>query len=310
MLSKHSIYALLCGTLMLASCSHDEPAAPDATTVEASFSVDVADAIPTRGSDGLNSALGGAQNLGDKNLNYILALYEVADNNTLILSDFCQISDTDGDGERFSPMVTLGKTYTMVALAHFGDRLTLTDAQKADYLKAMPVAGVFNDEAEDFYVATKTARFTADNLQHALTLKRPYAKLRIVATDYPAAATISSVSIDYGTNTLFNHFDALTQQFSLDATATGSSTLTASQYNTSDADTAKTIVADYFPVNTVSPTTYLSAFTVTVTLRGGSSFSRFSRTFNDIPLQRNALTTLSGTFFSSQSQMKCDVTND
>ena len=202
-------------------------------------------------------------------------------------------------------MVTLGKTYTMVALAHFGDRLTLTDAQKTDYLKAIPVAGVFNDEAEDFYVATKTARFTADNLQHALTLKRPYAKLRIVATDYPAAATISSVSIDYGTNTLFNRFDALTQQFSLDAT--GSSTLTASQYNTSDTVTAKTIVADYFPVNTVSPTTYLSAFTVTVTLRGGSSFSR---TFNDIPLHRNALTTLSGAFFSSPSPMKCDVTND
>ena len=300
MLSKHSIYALLCGTLMLASCSHDEPAAPDATTVEASFSVDVADAIPTRGSDGLNSALGGAQNLGAKNLNYILALYEVADNNTLILSDFCQISDTDGDGERFSPMVTLGKTYTMVALAHFGDRLTLTDAQKADYLKAMPVAGVFNDEAEDFYVATKTARFTADNLQHALTLKRPYAKLRIVATDYPAAATISSVSINYGSNTLFNRFNALTQQFSLDATV--SPTLTASQYSVTDAATAKTIVADYFPVNA---DTYLQAFTVTVTLNDNS---QFSRTFSDIPLRRNALTTLSGAFFSSPSPMKCDVT--
>ena len=300
MLSKHSIYALLCGTLMLASCSYDEPAAPDATTVEASFSVDVADAIPTRGSDGLNSALGGAQNLGAKNLNYILALYEVADNNTLILSDFCQISDTDGDGERFSPMVTLGKTYTMVALAHFGDRLTLTDAQKADYLKAMPVAGVFNDEAEDFYVATKTARFTADNLQHALTLKRPYAKLRIVATDYPAAATISSVSINYGSNTLFNRFNALTQQFSLDATV--SPTLTASQYSVTDAATAKTIVADYFPVNA---DTYLQAFTVTVTLNDDS---QFSRTFSDIPLRRNALTTLSGAFFSSPSPMKCDVT--
>ena len=300
---KHSLYGLLCGTLMLASCSNDEPTAPGAQTVEASFSLNIAGEVATRAGNS-NSSLGGAQNLGAKNLNYILALYEVADNNTFILSDFCQVSDSDGDGERFSPMVTLGKTYTMVALAHFGDRLTLTDAQKTDYLKAMPVAGVFNDEAEDFYVATKTARFTADNLQHALTLKRPYAKLRIVATDYPAAATISSVSIDYGTNTLFNRFDALTQQFS---DATISQPLTASQYNTSDAATAKTIVADYFPVNTVSPTTYLSAFTVTVTLEGGSSFSR---TFNDIPLQRNALTTLSGTFFSSQSQMKCDVTND
>ena len=303
MLSKHSIYALLCGTLMLASCSHDEPAAPDATTVEASFSVDVADAIPTRGSDGLNSALGGAHNLGANKLNYILALYEVADNNTLILSDFCQISDTDGDGERFSPMVSLGKTYTMVALAHFGDRLTLTDAQKADYLKAMPVAGVFNDEAEDFYVATKTARFTADNLHHALTLKRPYAKLRIVATDYPAAATISSVSIDYGTNTLFNRFNALTQQFS---DATVSQILTAEQYSDAVAATAKTIVADYFPVN-ANVDTYLQAFTVTVTLNDNS---RFSRTFSDIPLRRNALTTLSGAFFSLPSPMKYDVTCD
>lgn len=301
---KHSLYGLLCGSLMLASCSNDEPTAPGAQTVEASFSLNIAGEVATRAGNG-NSSLGGAQNLGAKNLNYILALYEVADNNRLILSDFCQVSDRDGDGERFSPMVTLGKTYTMVALAHFGDRLTLTDAQKTDYLKAMPVAGVFNDEAEDFYVATKTARFTADNLQHALTLKRPYAKLRIVATDYPAAATISSVSIDYGTNTLFNRFDALTQQFS---DATVSQTLTAEQYSDATDATAKTIVADYFPVN-ANVDTYLQAFTVTVTLND-DSHSRFSRTFNDIPLQRNALTTLSGTFFSSQSQMKCDVTND
>ena len=303
---KHSLYGLLCGTLMLASCSSEEPTAPSAQTVEASFSLNIAGEVATRAGNG-DSSLGGAdaENLGAENLNYILALYEVAENDALILSDFCQVSDRDGDGERFSPMVTLGKTYMMVALAHFGDRLTLTDAEKADYLKAMPIENIINSEAEDFYVATKTARFTADNLQHALTLKRPYAKLRIVATDYPDAATISSVSIDYGTNTLFNRFDALTQQFSLDAT--GSSTLTASQYNTSDEPTAKTIVADYFPVNTVSPTTYLSAFTVTVTLQGGSSFSR---TFSDIPLHRNALTTLSGAFFSSPSSMKYDVTRD
>ena len=302
---KHSLYGLLCGTLMLASCSNDEPTAPGAQTVEASFSLNIAGEVATRAGNS-NSSLGGADNLGAEKLNYILALYEVADNDTLILSDFCQVSDRDGDGERFSPMVTLGKTYMMVALAHFGDRLTLTDAQKTDYLKAMPVAGVFNDEAEDFYVATKTARFTADNLQHALTLKRPYAKLRIVATDLNQSA-IESVEVNYADNTLFSQFNVLTNQFSIDSTT---KTISASQYNTSDDPTAKTIVADYFPVNTVSPTTYLSAFTVTVTLRGGSSISRFSRTFNDIPLQRNALTTLSGAFFSSPSQMKYDVTND
>lgn len=299
---KHSLYGLLCGTLMLASCSNDEPTAPGAQTVEASFSLNIAGEVATRAGNS-DSALGGVENLGAENLNYILALYEVADNNALILSDFCQVSDRDGDGERFSPMVTLGKTYMMVALAHFGDRLTLTDAEKAVYLKAMPIENKINSEAEDFYVATKTARFTVDNLQHALTLKRPYAKLRIVATDWNQSA-IESVTVDYADNTLFSQFNVLTNQFSIDS---ATKTISASQYNTSDDDTAKTIVADYFPVNTVSPTTYLSAFTVTVTLQGGYPFSR---TFNDIPLQRNALTTLSGTFFSSQSPMKCDVTND
>ena len=299
---KHSLYGLLCGTLMLASCSNDEPTAPGAQTVEASFSLNIAGEVATRAGNG-NSSLGGADNLGAEKLNYILALYEVADNNALILSDFCQVSDRDGDGERFSPMVTLGKTYMMVALAHFGDKRNIADADKADYLKAMPIENIINSEAEDFYVATKTARFTVDNLQHALTLKRPYAKLRIVATDWNQSA-IQGVTVDYAANTLFSQFNVLTNQFSNYSTT---KTISASQYNTSDAATAKTIVADYFPVNTVSPTTYLSAFTVTVTLQGGSSFSR---TFNDIPLQRNALTTLSGTFFSSQSPMKCDVTND
>ena len=297
---KHSLYGLLCGTLMLTSCSSEEPTAPSAQTVEASFSLNIAGEVATRAGNS-NSSLGGAQNLGAENLNYILALYEVADNNTLILSDFCQVSDRDGDGERFSPMVTLGKTYMMVALAHFGDKRNIAD--KAGYLKAMPIENIINSEAEDFYVATKTARFTVDNLQHALTLKRPYAKLRIVATDWNQSA-IESVEVNYADNTLFSQFNVLTNQFSIDSEI---KKITASQYNTSDEPTAKTIVADYFPVNTVSPTTYLSAFTVTVTLEGGSSFSR---TFSDIPLQRNALTTLSGTFFSSQSQMKCDVTND
>ena len=299
---KHSLYGLLCGTLMLASCSSDEPTAPGAQTVEASFSVDVADAISTRGSDALNSSLGGAQNLGAKNLNYILALYEVAENDALILSDFCQVSDRDGDGERFSPMVTLGKTYMMVALAHFGDKRNIADADKAYYLKAMPIENIINSEAEDFYVATKTARFTVDNLQHALTLKRPYAKLRIVATDWNQSA-IQSVTVDYAANTLFSQFNVLTNQFSI---GSATKTISASQYNTSDDPTAKTIVADYFPVNA---DTYLSTFKVTVTFNDNDNTS-FSRTFNDIPLQRNALTTLSGAFFSSQSQMKCDVTND
>ena len=297
---KHSLYGLLCGTLMLTSCSSDEPTVPGAQTVEASFSLNIAGEVATRAGNG-NSSLGGAENLGADKLNYILALYEVADNNTLILSDFCQVSDRDGDGERFSPMVTLGKTYMMVALAHFGDKRNIAD--KAGYLKAMPIENIINSEAEDFYVATKTARFTVDNLQHALTLKRPYAKLRIVATDWNQSA-IQSVTVDYAANTLFSQFNVLTNQFSIGSTT---KTISASQYNISDDPTAKTIVADYFPVNTVSPTTYLSAFTVTVTLQGGSSFSR---TFNDIPLQRNALTTLSGAFFSSQSQMKYDVTND
>ena len=298
---KHSLYGLLCGALMLSSCSNDEPTAPSAQTVEASFSLNIAGEVATRAGNS-DSSRGGAENLGADKLNYILALYEVADNNTLILSDFCQVSDRDGDGERFSPMVTLGKTYMMVALAHFGDKRNIADADKAGYLKAMPIENIINSEAEDFYVATKTARFTVDNLQHALTLKRPYAKLRIVATDWNQSA-IESVTVDYGANTLFSKFNALTNQFFADNTT---KTISASQYNDTVNASAKTIVADYFPVN---DDTYLQAFTVTVTLND-NSHSQFSRTFNNIPLVRNALTTLSGTFFSSQSPMKCDVTND
>lgn len=296
---KHSLYGLLCGTLMLASCSSDEPTAPSAQKVEASFSLNIAGEVATRAGNS-DSSLGGAQNLGAENLNYILALYEVGENDALILSDFCQVSDRDGDGERFSPMVTLGKTYMMVALAHFGDKRNIADADKADYLKTMQIENIVNSEAEDFYVATKTARFTVDNLQHALTLKRPYAKLRIVATDWNQSA-IQGVTVDYSTNTLFSQFNALTNQFSIDS---ATKTISASQYNTSDAATAKTIVVDYFPVNA---DTYLSDVKVTVKFENGSTFSR---TFNNIPLQRNALTTLSGAFFSSSSLLKCDVTND
>lgn len=286
----YSILSILCGLFALASCSSDEPQALDDRTVEASFELNVADWTSTR-ADGCNSANGGLTNLGGKGLNYILALYEV-NGETLTLSSFLQATDTEGKGVRFNPIVTLGKTYKMAAYAHFGDALSVSDADKADFMKSISVSETINSESEDFYFgATEQKKLTADNLQHSLSLTRPYAKLRIVATDMPDGKTISEVEVNYCENPFYSRFDALTGKFTQEYKLGGN--LLAEEYCSSEDTATKTILADYIPVN--DDVTF-TTFTVTVTTNDNSTYTC---TFSSIPLKRNALTTLSGAFFTN-----------
>lgn len=281
----------------MTSCSADEPMLPE-QQVNLSVSVNVDCDEMTRAGGNLDSAKGGVGNLGSAGLNYIFALYEVDADGSLSLTELSQVTDDEGDGERFSPVVILGKTYKIVAYAHFGDAKTITDTDKATFLENIELSSVINEESEDVYFGSIVKKFTNDNLEQLLTISRPYAKLRIVATDWDSLlGEINSVEVNYGLNTIFNKFNALTGEF---YNVTTLPTLSSDVYSASDLPTEKTILADYLPVNISGVT--LSDFTVTV--KYNNSTLTIARTFNSVPLQRNSVTTLKGAFFTSSMPLR------
>ena len=146
-----------------------------------------------------------------------------------------------------------------------------------------------------------------------MTLKRPFGKLRLLATDYNVTdnakpiTDVKSVTVEY-TSEIPNQFDAVDGIFDNYATVasyTYNWTVDGSNYVNyyKMTDGAMPLFADYIPANGEgqdNPTT----FRVTVTYGNGETYSR---TFNDIPVRRNALTTLKGAFFTANSEIKVEV---
>ena len=180
-----------------------------------------------------------------------------------------------------------GATYTLVA--------------KAEY--ANP--GNFNDEKEDCYELTKeitVGTTPADDLSN-LKLTRPTGKLRLIALDYAEYVQaeplkqISAVKVEY-------------------TVPTGTGTFTSTNLNNYTADgtsfeNGKTIFVDYLTGGTTSSTAQVYKLTLTLTLGSGvlAGTKEISIT-PDIPIKKNALTTIKGRIFSEEVQFTISIDED
>ena len=303
---KKSLLTLLGAGLLLTSCQSDEPFAPtEGGEKQVTFTLNVPGDLGTRAGDsGNNSGVGGFTNK-QGNVSYTLVLSAEGHNQTY------KKENVAGNTVTFSPTVILGREYTVTAYAHFS-------ATAQEDLKNIAVTKDFNDESKDVYFFTTSERasdptidFATEGTDHTFTLKRPFGKLRLVATDYQATGNgntaIKSVKVKYNNN-VFTTFNAVSGEFS-----NGQSyehTLDGTNYSTSyyapEKDengnvTGQTIFADYVPVNS----TGVAPFTITVEYNSGETYTRsFSE---DIPVKRNALTTLRGNFFTTGAEIKVEV---
>lgn len=299
-LHKSSIVAMLAGSMIMTSCSSDEPVLIQEDTYKAEFSVNVADDILTRS----NSAVGGYTNADGKNLNYIFALYEVCADNSLVLSEFISVTDSEGDGEHFSPAIMLNKKYRIVSYAYFGDPVQVAEEKKGDWLKNIILSNdKINTENEDSYYGYKDCVFTLNDLVHSLQIKRPYAKLRIIANDIPTGVSISSVTVEYQDNQFLKSLDAVVGEYATTLTDQNI-TITGDAYTDDDEVAYTTVLTDYIPVTAVGKD--LTQFKVIVTTTDNETYTR---TFSDIPLQLNAMTTLSGNFFTGATAAPMKISN-
>ena len=298
-MKKYLFPALALG-LVMTSCQSDEPFAPtEGGEKQVTFTLNVPGELGTRaGTEDNNSGVGGWTNT-QGNVSYTLVLSAEGHNQTY------KKENVAGNTVTFSPTVVLGREYTVTAYTHF-------NATARENLTNITETKGINDESKDVYffttkenVSDTTINF-AEGTSYNFDLKRPYAKLRLIAEDYNTTdatkpiTNITEVTVSYN-NEVYTVFNAVEGEFKTKANKSYSKTWDANYYEKNVTSGNKTIFADYIPVNG----TDVAPFTVTVEYTNGETYTR---EFNqDIPVKRNALTTLKGAFFTANSEIKVEV---
>ena len=287
---KKSLLTLLGAGLLLTSCQSDEPFAPgEGGEKQVTFTLNVPGELGTRAGATDNASDKGGWTNSQGNLSYTLVLRAANDVQTLT-------ADAQGREVTFTPTVVLGRNYTVTAYAYFGDTAKGS-------IDAIAESKGINDETKDAYTWPGNINFATDQdgTNQNITLKRPYAKLRLIATDYNAAKTdVRFVTVEYK-NQMYTMFNAVEGQFNAERAVSFTNTWENDYYEAATTDGEKTIFADYVPVNE----TGYAPFTVTVEYQNGETYTR--KFVEDIPVKRNALTTLKGAFFTAGAQITVNV---
>lgn len=298
---KKFLFPALALGLVMTSCQSDEPFAPGmGEEVQATFTISVPDAMGTRAGE-VNSAKGGYTNHAGQ-LNYTVALLN--QNDKVMYSETCQ---SDGETATFHPTVVQGYTYKVVAYATFGNAVAPSAINEAfdgnDALASIATLKGISDESEDAYYCFDTE--VMGGAEMSATLRRPFGKLRLVATDYDKlqalGTDVASVKVTYGENVVMEtHFNAMAEVFGGQAT---SKEFEANKTTYSeDATNELTVFVDYLPAGN-GETMY--PFTIVTKYTNGETYTR---TFaQDIPVKRNYLTTLRGNFFTTEAALTLTV---
>ena len=287
---KKYLFSALAMGLLLTSCQSDEPFAPgEGGEKQVTFTLNVPGELGTRAASGES----GAQNNQNANIYYTLVLDANGDKRVL------QETTTEKT-VTFTTPVVLGRKYDITAYASYTNNIDAT----ASNIKAIAVEKSFNDETKDAYTAHVEDHDFALSALPTMQLKRPFGKLRLIATDYVETGTAKNTAIDQVTitynNTTATTYDATTTLFNNVGTGI-TATKDFVKYYDAESD-GMPIFADYLPANRED-----NPITFTVTVRYAGSTETYSRTFNDIPVRRNALTTLKGAFFTAGAEITVKV---
>ena len=300
-MKKYLFPALALG-LVMTSCQSDEPFAPvEGGEKQVTFTLNVPGELGTRAGATDNASDKGGWSNSQGNVSYTLVLSAEGHNQTY------KKENVAGNTVTFSPTVVLGREYTVTAYAHFSDK-----AQ--ENLTSITETKGINDESKDVYffttkenVSKPTINF-ADGTSYNFDLKRPYAKLRLIAEDYNTTddtkpkTNITEVTVSYN-NEVYTVFNAVEGEFNTKATKSYTKTWNADYYEQGVTSGDKTIFADYIPVNG----TDVAPFTIKVKYSGANN-EEYERVFaQDIPVRRNALTTLKGNFFTAGAKITVTV---
>ena len=328
--------------LMLSACQSDETLADEEVTAEdanITISLSAPDALSTTRSytSASNSASGGITNvdMDAYDLRYQLAVYRVDtddDNNVsyvLVVAPQTQVVD-EYQPVAYSLRLTPDRTYKFVAWADFVEEDTTADLHYDTgsfdddgqwVITCLDGEGEqLNDESRDAYFVTSSNETVSTDASLSLELKRPFAKIRLVTTDWDSSSTDSSEGVPdnfkityYGCSrfTNLNVLTGVSASTELSDTITSNPTYTGTieketkEYSAGydETDNYRTLTVDYLMTSLSDETTIHFTFEAynDETLINDYDFS------TDIPIQRNHLTTIIGdllTTYESDSDLE------
>lgn len=296
--------------LLMAACQSEWPA--DGVVPEGEgnvvFQVSAPEAMGiTRAGAETNSALGALTNVdfSQYDLRYQLAVFRIEDGNYVeAVSPQKKIVDSY-EPVTYSLRLTPNRNYQVVVWADFVREGEMEDLHYDTHdfrnitVPELPDKYLLNDESKDAYYISKN--FTVEGEIPSLVLKRPFAKLRVVTTDwnYENLEMPDKVEVTYYGCKRFLSLDALTgETTSTDLEADDATVYTAlldkskknyeKGYDGSDHN--RTIVVDYLMTDIENQTP------VHMKLRSkdGETVISEQDLKTDIPIQRNWLTTIIG----------------
>ena len=241
---------------------------------------------------------------------YILEIY---------LGDSCQrhIKVADGASVAFPVRLAPGRDYTFVAWADIVEKNDDRKKMEKDrYYYTTSDRGLRNisiiedkwnamDESRDAFTAKETRTgFSAQAVD--LHLKRPFAKLRVVATDredvVALGLTPATATITYS-QAMPREYNALTNTVS-EASAKTHTITYPTPYT--DEDGEYTLFADYFFV----PTEGVAKFSLDVYAENDTTPIKHTDFNTDIYVAANKLTTIKGDVLTTGANIKIDVNGD
>ena len=313
--------------------------------VEVTLHVDAPEMEITRGLDGdsqggRNSALGAIDFFNDADwakydVRYILEVYDKDDDGTgepIYLERLVNCLDKYA-ATNFTLRLVPEREYKFVLFADFvadgnhtkvepADKLAIADwyYNTAD-LRNITIksdAKGFNamNEARDAYFASKNLTISATGLNQSITLTRPFAKLRVIATDLDYIAGYSApafVEVTYHTEKVIKSFNAVSGKLSTEELTGKELTHSfevkkAEPYNEGyDAlSTNQTLFADYIFAKEGEQTTV--NFTMAVYEDAAKTRPIKTTDFNtQIPVQRNHLTTIIGDILTNEANIEIKI---
>lgn len=310
------------GCLSMVACQTELPV--DGIATEGDGNVKIQVTVPeamgqTRAAADRSSAKGGLTNVDFTNydLRYQLAVYRV-DGDQLVEAITPQAKIVnDYQPVTYSLRLTPGRQYKVVVWADFVAEGTTGDLHynTADFRNITAIdPTVLNDESRDAYFITQD--YTLDEPAVNLVLKRPFAKVRVVTTDwgYENLEMPDNVKVTYYGCKRFNNIDVVTgvsnsEELAADVAGnvvyTGSFNKAEKEYGQDYDATAsnRTIMVDYLLTDIEEQTPIHMALE---TLDGANRIT-YHELNTDIPIQRNWLTTIIGNTLTSEAQFTVSI---
>lgn len=329
MTRKLIYFALLLGIMM--SCKHDKDQGLDFKT-EANVTFTLS--LPEDGQlqnirsahYGANSssAAGGLTNVNmanDYDLRYQLAIYRITDTNEVLeaVTPLTKVVDTY-QPVSYSLRLTPNRKYKAVVWADYVRQGTTADLHynttdfKNIVYKDPANTAVLNDESRDAYFVSKDFVLNNDVVE-SLVLKRPFAKVRLVTTDWGLydLERPDNFKVTYHGCKRFTGINALSGEATSSETLPSPSTIAytgtidkaqkeyALNYDLSEHN--RTLVVDYLMTDPDEQTPIHMIFEA---LDGATSIAKHDLKTN-IPIQRNWLTTIVGNALTTDASFTVSI---